>query len=107
MKIFKDLKFYLVVVILAFLGLSVHYFNQRTELEKTKEELTKCQVDIDFVPGGDIEQANNFEAIDSLRSELFIKTTEVARYEMTLEYFKEVNPKAYEQFEKYFYTETE
>jgi len=44
---------------------------------------------------------------DSLLNELFIKQTEVGRYELSLENLKEVNPKAAKQFEDYMSHETE
>jgi len=47
------------------------------------------------------------EVIDSLQNELFIKQSEVGRYELTLEHLKEVNPKAGAEFEHYLSHETE
>jgi hypothetical protein len=44
---------------------------------------------------------------DSLLNELFTKQTEVGRYELTLDYLKEINPKAAKQFEDYMAHETE
>ena len=44
---------------------------------------------------------------DSLHDELFIKSTEVGRYELTLEHMKNVNPKAAHEFEQYMSHETE
>jgi hypothetical protein len=44
---------------------------------------------------------------DSLLNELFIKQTEVGRYELSLENLKEINPKAAKQFEDYMSHETE
>jgi len=45
--------------------------------------------------------------IDSLDVELFNSKNELGRYEMTLEYFREVNPKEAGRFEKYLMLETE
>jgi uncharacterized protein YlxW (UPF0749 family) len=45
--------------------------------------------------------------VDSLQAELFIKQTEVGRYELSLDYLKEINPKAAKQFEDYMTHETE
>ena len=45
--------------------------------------------------------------IDSLRDELFIRFTEVSRYEITLEIFKEQNKKAADEFELILTTQTE
>jgi hypothetical protein len=44
---------------------------------------------------------------DSLLNELFIKQTEVGRYELTLDHLKEINPKVAKQFEDYMAHETE
>ena len=45
--------------------------------------------------------------IDSLRDELFIKFTEVSRYEIALEIFKEQNKKEADEFELILTTQTE
>jgi hypothetical protein len=45
--------------------------------------------------------------IDSLDIELFNSKNELGRYEITLEYFREVNPKEAKRFEKYLIIETE
>ena len=45
--------------------------------------------------------------IDSLRDELFIRFTEVSRYEIALEIFKEQNKKAADEFELILTTQTE
>jgi hypothetical protein len=45
--------------------------------------------------------------IDSLRDELFIKFTEISRYEIALEIFKEQNKKAADEFELTLITQTE
>ena len=45
--------------------------------------------------------------VDSLQAELFIKQTEVGRYELSLEHLKDVNPKGAKQFEDYMAHETE
>jgi hypothetical protein len=45
--------------------------------------------------------------IDSLRDELFIKFTEVSRYEIALEIFKEQNKKDADEFELILITQTE
>ena len=44
---------------------------------------------------------------DSLHDESFNASTVNGRYELTLEYLKEVNPKAAKQFENYMSHETE
>lgn len=47
------------------------------------------------------------EKVDSLEIELFNSKNEIGRYEITLDYFREVNPKEANRFEKYLITETE
>ena len=93
MKILKDARFYLVVVSLCCLTLIVKYFN--------------LQEDNNFLSGGDIQKAEMQRVIDSLHDENFIKSTELGRYELSLEHLKEVNPEAHKQFETYMYTQTE
>jgi hypothetical protein len=80
--------------------MGLFYENTKLELDKTKRELNKCQVEAGYVPGGDIEK-------DSLRLELFNSQNINGRYELSLEYLKEVNPKAAKQFENYLSNETE
>ena len=100
MKILTQIRFYVVVVTIAFLSLGINYLN-------LKDELTKCQTDKGSLSGGDIEKAELRALVDSLRDENFIKSTEIGRYEITLDWLKETNPKAHAQFEHYLYTETE
>lgn len=45
--------------------------------------------------------------IDSLQTNLFIATSEIGRYEMSLEYLYEVNPEAAKEFDEYYNNETE
>ena len=45
--------------------------------------------------------------IDSLHDEAFNASTINGRYELSLDYLKEVNPKAAKQFEDYMNTQTE
>ena len=61
--------------------------------------ITKQKVEINTLKS----QSGN----DSLLNELFSKQTEVGRYELTLDYLKEINPKAAKQFEDYMTHETE
>jgi hypothetical protein len=100
MKIFSDPKFYLVVFISSFFGLLMNNIN-------LKNDLAKCQVEKNVIPNCDIENGRLQEKIDSLESEIFIKSTEIGRYEMTLEWLKETNPKAHQQFDYYLTTQTE
>ena len=78
--------------------LVVCYFQQK--------ELTKLRAEqkIEVVVGGDIQKANT---IDSLNSEIFILHTQNGRYELSLEYLNEVNPKAGKQFQEFMEHETE
>lgn len=78
--------------------LFVCYFQQK-ELAKLRAE-TKMEV----VVGGDIQRANT---IDSLNSEIFILHTQNGRYELSLEYLNEVNPKAGKQFQEFMEHATE
>lgn len=100
MKIFSDIRFYFVVATISFLGILINYLN-------LKDDLKRCQSQKDFISGGDIEKAEMRETIDSLQSEIFNKSTEIGRYEITLEWLKETNPKAYQQFDNYLSTQTE
>ncbi len=100
MKILKDIRFYLVLVSLSLLALMVNYL-------KVKDELTKCQTENGYIPGGDIQKAELMERCDSLRNEDFIKGTIIGRYEITLEHFKEVNPKVAKEFEDWMSHNTE
>jgi len=45
--------------------------------------------------------------IDSLRDEVFNRSVEEGRYELSLEHLKEFNPKAAKEFEEYMEKETE
>lgn len=47
------------------------------------------------------------EQADSLRSEDFVKGTIIGRYEITLEHFKETNPKGAKEFEEWMSQNTE
>ena len=107
MKILTDLRFYVVVATLSFTGLLVHYANNLDDLKKTKEELLKCQTDNGYIPGGDITSVQIINERDSLRDELFIRSTEVGRYDIALEIFKEQNKKGANEFELILKTQTE
>jgi hypothetical protein len=84
MKILKQIRFYLVLVTLAFITLLVQYLNQ-------KEELKQCQADNGFISGGDIEKAQLMEQVDSLRNEMFIKEIQLGSYEVMWGILEEVN----------------
>lgn len=100
MKIFSDVRFYFIVFTISFLGLLVNYLN-------LKSDLAKCQLEKNNISGGDIEKAELQQTIDSLQSEVFVKSTVIGRYEITLEWLKEKNPKAHQEFENYLTTQTE
>ena len=78
--------------------LVVCYFQQK--------ELTKLRAEhkIEVLVGGDIEKAN---LIDSLHDELFISKVQNGRYELSLQYLYEVNPKAAKEFDDFMAHETE
>lgn len=78
--------------------LVVCYFQQK-ELAKLRSEPK-----IEVYQGGNIQQA---ELVDSLRNEDFIKGTMLMRYEVTLEHFKETNPKFAKEFEDWMSKNTE
>lgn len=104
MKILTQLRFYVVVATLSFTGLLISYFKNLDELKETKEELVKYQTINDLIPGGDITSANK---TDSLYDELFNTKVQNGRYETSLEYLQEVNPKAAQQFVNFMNHETE
>jgi len=78
--------------------LTLCYFQQK-ELAKLRSENK-----IEIYTSGDIAKA---ELIDSLKTEDFIKGTIITRYEITLEHFKETNPKFAKEFEDWMSHNTE
>lgn len=104
MKIIQDIRLYLVIVTLSFLGLLVNYLN-------VKEELEKCKIGDNFIQGGDIAKAQLIDSLqrkcDSLHWELFPTQVELGRYEMAFEILKERNPKAAEEYGTIISEETE
>lgn len=84
MKILTEIKFYLVLLSLAFITLLVQYLNQ-------KEELIKCQTDKSYLPGGDIEKAQLIQQVDSLRDEMYVKDLNLGSYEIMWGILEEVN----------------
>ena len=88
---------------MSLLGLTImtfFYFKQQDELQRYKAGNS-------FLQGGDIEKAQIINERDSLRDELFIRFTEVSRYEIALEIFKEQNKKGADEFELILTTQTE
>jgi|LakMenE01Jun11ns_1017448.scaffolds.fasta_scaffold8518135_2 hypothetical protein len=69
--------------------LTICYFQQR--------ELTKLR----------IETQTQTQIIDSLHDEVFIKSVDAGRYELTLDHLKEVNPKIGKEMEEWMSHETE
>lgn len=100
MRILTQIRFYLVVVTIAFVGLLVNYLNM-------KDELIKCQTDKGYISGGDIEKAELMSRIDSLYDENFNKSTIIGRYEITMEHLKETYPKIGKETEEWMNHETE
>ena len=88
------------ISLLGLITMSFFYFQQQDELRKCKEEH-------EFIQGGDIEKQMLINERDSLRDELFIRFTEVGRYETALEILKEQNKKAADEFELILTTQTE
>jgi hypothetical protein len=100
MKVLKEPKLYVVIFGLLFFGLLKMYMDLR-------DDLHRCETDIYYVPGGDIEKSILEKQRDSLSSELFIKDVELGRYEIALEILKESNPKAHNEYLKIISTQTE
>jgi hypothetical protein len=75
-------------------------FLQQRELSKLRSE----QVKVYPIPHN-IDSLINIK--DSLHNELFIQHTQLGRYELSLEYLYEVNPKAGKQFTEFMEHETE
>ncbi len=77
--------------------LTLCYFQQK-ELSRLRSENTNL--------GQHIVEQHGMNA-DSLRNEDFIKGTIITRYEITLEHFKETNPKFAKEFEDWMSKNTE
>lgn len=111
MKILTQLKFYVVVATLSFTGLLIIYFNKVDELEKTKTELSKCQIDKGYVPGGDISKSNELDSVvnlaDSLRNEVFNERVESGRHEITREEVLNKYPKIKKEYNLFYEHQTE
>jgi hypothetical protein len=90
----------LTMALMGLIIMTFFYFQQQ-------DELRKCKEGDGFLQGGDIEKAQIINERDSLRDELFIRFTEVGRYDVALEIFKEQNKKAADEFELILKTQTE
>ena len=78
MKILTEVRFYLVLMTIAFLSLLIHYLN-------LQDELTKCKTQKGFIPGGDIQKAQMQETIDSLQLENFNLSHQVGINELVID----------------------
>lgn len=107
MDMLKKTRILLIIVTLAFLGLLVNFLNQKTELDKVKDELMGYEIRSNHIPGGDITSASLMELSDSLRNEVFIREVQLGKYEIAIELLKEKNKKAAEEFELILTTQTE
>ena len=84
------------------LALLYTVYGYREQNEKLKSELKT--VAPGFLEGGNIGKAN---IVDSLNDEIFNLQSMNGRYELSLQYLEEVNPKAAKQFNDYLSHETE
>ncbi len=90
----------LVISLLGLITMSLFYFQQ-------KDDLQKCKDGQDFFLGGDIEKQELINQRDSLQSELFVTGTQLGRYEVAFELFKEKNKTGAEEFDLILTTQTE
>ena len=85
--------------------LVVCYFQQK-ELARLRAEPK-----IEVYTGGDIQKGMLIDSLqnrcDSLYDELFISKAQNGRYELSLEYLYEINPKAGKEFQNFMEHETE
>lgn len=104
MKILTQLRFYLVLVTLAFIALLINHM-------KLKEELNKYKTDAFYLPGGDIAKAQQIDSLekrcDSLYNELFPAQIQLGRHEVAYSIFLERNPKAAQEYGTIISNETE
>ena len=111
MKILKDIRFFMVVATLSLTGLLVIHLNCLDDLEKTKEELLKCQTDKGHVPGGNITFSKETDSVlyivDSIRDELFIERVNAGRHELTRGDVLNKYPKIKKEYEEYYNHQTE
>ena len=78
-----------------------------------QKELAKLRAEpkIEVYTGGDIQKGKLIDSLqnrcDSLHDELFIEKAQNGRYELSLEYLYEINPKAGKEFQNFMEHETE
>jgi hypothetical protein len=88
------------MLLLSLVILTFFYFQQQ-------DELKRCKDGQDFFLGGDIEKQELINQRDSLQSELFVTSTQLGRYEVAFELFKEKNKTGAEEFDLILTTQTE
>ena len=76
---------------------TVKYYNEADDLEKERGINAVLQTQT-------VKMTNT---IDSLKSELFIQSTIIGRYDLSLDHLKGVHPKAAAEFEYFMNTQTE
>jgi hypothetical protein len=110
MKKFTDI-YQSSALILGTLSLLIMCWYQRREIYTLKDENTKVKFELESLQGGDIQKAQSYDSIlalkDSFYYENFNNANIVVRYESALEFLKEENPKAAQQFETILSTKTE
>lgn len=97
------MKYILFCVLLCVTYATASYFEsrERAKLYKENKEFSKKIIEINK------QKDSLSRACDSLSDEVFMQSTIVGRYEITLDYLKTENPKAAEQFENFLTTQTE
>ena len=78
------------VYVFAFFAITLGVLILTQDVKKAPEAIPDCQL-----------------TVDSLRDELFIQKSYLGRYELTLEYLREVDPEAAKKFSEYLEHETE
>ena len=97
------MKYILFCVLLCVTYATASYFEsrERTKLYKENKEFSKKIIELNK------QKDSLTHACDSLSDEVFMQSTIVGRYEVTLDYLKSENPKAGQQFENFLNTQTE
>lgn len=76
---------------------TLKYYNEADDLEKERGINSVLQT----------RTIKMEDTIDSLKSEFFIQSTIIGRYDLSLDHLKEVHPKAAAEFEYFMNTKTE